>query len=88
MLRGRVVTVLCLGALMCALAPAAASAQATGQISGRVTDTTGGVLPGVDVTLTRIDTGAARPSVTTLSGAAVDVGAGAIGGTMTTGCST
>ena len=48
---------------LCALAPLAAFAQTTAQISGRVTDASGAVVPGVDVTLTNLDTGvAASPS--------------------------
>jgi hypothetical protein len=48
----------CIGIWM--LSAPAARAQATGEISGRVTDATGAVLPGVDVTLTRVDTGTER----------------------------
>jgi hypothetical protein len=66
MLRGRALS---LAAWLCVLAPAAVLAQATGQISGRVTDATGAVLPGVDVTLTRTDTGVSRPAVTNETGA-------------------
>ena len=40
-------------------------AQGTqGTISGVVKDTTGGVLPGVEVTVTHVDTGSARTAVT------------------------
>ena len=60
-------TALC--ACLAMLAPAAAAAQATGEITGRVTDATGAVLPGVDVTLTRTDTGVARTAVTNETGA-------------------
>src|SRR5688500_2936380 len=69
MLRTRIPAALVLASLICASAPAVVSAQATGQISGRVTDMTGGVLPGVDVTLTRTDTGGARQVVTNETGA-------------------
>jgi hypothetical protein len=65
----RVVAAVSLCALVFALVPAAVWAQATGQISGRVTDPTGAVVPGVDVTLTRTDTGAAREAVTNETGA-------------------
>jgi len=43
-------------------------AQATGQIAGTVKDQTGAVLPGVEVTVTQIDTGAARTAVTNETG--------------------
>jgi hypothetical protein len=55
--------------VVCALAPAMLFAQATSQISGRVTDRTGAVLPGVEVTLTRTDTGVVRNAVTNETGA-------------------
>jgi hypothetical protein len=52
-----------------ALTSTAALAQTpTGQISGRVTDTSGAVLPGVDVTFTQTDTGLVRSVVTNESG--------------------
>jgi carboxypeptidase family protein len=44
---------------------------ATAQINGRVTDGSGAVLPGVTVTATQTDTGAARTVVTDDSGAYV-----------------
>jgi hypothetical protein len=69
MLRTRVAIILSLTALICSLNPSVVHAQATGQISGRVTDATGGVLPGVDVILTRTDTGVARSVVTNDTGA-------------------
>jgi hypothetical protein len=54
---------------LCALVPTALSAQTpTGQISGRVTDASGAVLPGVDVTFTQTDTGLARSVVTNETG--------------------
>jgi len=58
------------GLFMFALIPAAAFGQAgsTAQISGTVTDTSGGVLPGVDVTVTQTDTGLTRSAVTDESG--------------------
>lgn len=40
----------------------------TGQISGRVTDSSGAVLPGVDVTITQTGTGLVRSTVTNESG--------------------
>src|SRR5687767_11313183 len=51
------------------LTAASALAQVpTGQISGRVTDSSGAVLPGVDVTVTQTDTGLKRSTVTNDSG--------------------
>jgi hypothetical protein len=55
--------------VVCALAPGSVSAQTTAEISGRVTDATGAVLPGVDITLTRVDTGTTRSAVTNDTGA-------------------
>jgi outer membrane receptor protein involved in Fe transport len=46
------------------LLPAVAVAQATGQMNGLVTDTQGGVLPGVTIEVTNIATGALRTAVT------------------------
>ena len=64
-----------LGALFAALAvaisPAAAAAQAqaaNGNIEGTVRDSTGAPLPGVTVTVTNTDTGAARTSMTNPEG--------------------
>jgi hypothetical protein len=44
------------------------SAQATGELAGRVTDESGGVLPGVTVTATQTDTGLVRAAVTDAEG--------------------
>ena len=52
-----------LGAVICALTTTMVFAQGTSTISGRVTDATGAVLPGVDVTLTRTDTNLVRSAV-------------------------
>ena len=46
----------------------AAQAGSTAQISGTVTDSSGGVLPGVDVTVTQTDTGLMRSAVTDATG--------------------
>ena len=47
------------------LTPAISAAQTvTGTLQGTVTDTSGGVLPGVTVTVTQVDTGAERALVT------------------------
>lgn len=56
--------------------PAAASAEAgqsvsSAQISGVVRDSSGGALPGADVTVTKVDTGAVRSVVTGTDGAYV-----------------
>jgi hypothetical protein len=51
------------------LTSSVASAQATAGLAGRVTDESGGVLPGVTVTATQTDTGFTRPAVTDGSGA-------------------
>ncbi|MBI4519994.1 MAG: TonB-dependent receptor [Gemmatimonadetes bacterium] len=60
---------LVMGLSLCALVPEFVFGQApTAQISGRVTDTTGAVLPGVDVTVTHTDTGLVRSVVTNESG--------------------
>lgn len=56
------------GALILIFSSAGAFAQATAQLSGRVTDESGGVLPGVSVTVTQTDTGFTRTTVTDDSG--------------------
>jgi hypothetical protein len=53
-----------LGTVALFLTSALASAQATAQLSGRVTDESGGVLPGVTVTVSQTDTGFTRTTVT------------------------
>ena len=58
-------------ALILLLTSAAAWAQATAQMSGTVRDSSGGVLPGVTVTVTQTDTGFTRTSVTETSGSYV-----------------
>ena len=66
----RMVRVLLAAATICVLTTAPAAAQApTGQISGRVTDSSGAVLPGVDVTVTQTETGLVRSVVTNETGA-------------------
>jgi hypothetical protein len=52
------------GALILVLTSSAAWAQATAELNGRVTDQSGGVLPGVTVTVTQTDTGFSRSVVT------------------------
>ncbi len=58
-------------ALILLLTSAAAWAQATAQMSGTVRDSSGGVLPGVTVTVTQTDTAFTRTSVTEASGSYV-----------------
>src|SRR5215831_9125385 len=48
--------------------PGFSQAGPTGQISGRVSDPTGAVLPGVEVTVTQTETGLVRSAVTNESG--------------------
>ncbi|MBF8301093.1 MAG: hypothetical protein HW394_1463, partial [Acidobacteria bacterium] len=52
------------GALILLLTAGAAWAQATAQLSGTVRDDSGGVLPGVTVTVTQTDTGLVRTTAT------------------------
>jgi len=61
----RMVTALLPAILFLLFIPAFASAQAgsTAQISGAVKDQSGGVLPGVDVTVTQVETGFTRSAV-------------------------
>ena len=54
--------------LLLLMTPMGAWAQSTAQINGRVTDQTGAVLPGVEVTATQTATGIARTAVTDESG--------------------
>ena len=56
-------------ALSLLLAGGVAWAQATARLDGRVTDESGGVLPGVTVTATQTDTGFTRTAVTDGTGA-------------------
>ena len=55
-------------ALVLALAVPAAAQTVTGTIQGTVTDTSGGVLPGVTITLTQVETATARTIVTNAEG--------------------
>ncbi|HEX9368417.1 MAG TPA: TonB-dependent receptor, partial [Vicinamibacterales bacterium] len=61
-------------ALFVLLVAAGAAAQSTGQISGTIKDGSGGVLPGVTVTVTNAGTGIARNAVTDERGAYVLTG--------------
>ena len=57
------------GILILLLTASAAWAQGTAQLSGTVRDESGGVLPGVTVTVTQTNTGLVRTDVTDASGA-------------------
>ena len=57
------------GLLMCAFASPDTWAQATAQISGTATDTTGALLPGVEITATQVETGITRTAITNETGA-------------------
>ena len=61
----RQVPIVLLGVLLPA---AVAWAQATAELAGRVTDESGGVLPGVTVTATQTDTGFTRSAVSDATG--------------------
>ena len=68
----RVGVVRCSRAILIVLLIATAStawAQGTAQLSGTVRDESGGVLPGVTVTVTQTNTGLVRTTVTEASGA-------------------
>jgi hypothetical protein len=60
---------LALAVVALTLSSTAAWAQATGGISGTVRDSSGGVLPGVTITVTHADTGTTRTTVSNESGA-------------------
>ena len=51
-------------ALLIVFGAASAAGQNTGQISGSIKDSSGGVLPGVTITITNVGTGIARTAVT------------------------
>jgi hypothetical protein len=58
-------------AMLLILSCVAAYGQGTAQISGRVTDQSGAVLPGVEVTATQTDTGIPRSTITNETGSYV-----------------
>src|SRR5262245_14569050 len=64
MKRMRSVFVLALFVCLMNWSPAFSQQGPTGQISGRITDSTGAVLPGVEVTTTQTETGLTRSAVT------------------------
>lgn len=53
---------------LAALSSVALAQTITGQISGRVTDSSGGVLPGTTVTITNVDMQVSRPAITDSNG--------------------
>ena len=61
-------TRLCTVLLLFVFSNFTAWAQSTAQLSGRVTDQSGAVLPGVEITATQTDTGIARNTVTNETG--------------------
>src|SRR5438552_14539423 len=64
----RILVVFCGGLLAAALLASTAWAQATAQINGTVKDSTGAVLPGVEITAVQTATGIARTTVTNETG--------------------
>ena len=56
------------GLLLTLIASSAASAQSTAQINGTIKDSSGAVLPGVEVTVNQTDTGLRRSTVTDETG--------------------
>ena len=67
-LMGRIGVNVLVGLLFSALTCTVVSAQSTAQISGIVSDQSGAVLPGVEVTATQTDTGLTRSVVTNETG--------------------
>lgn len=64
----RIGTILCGTFFVCAFASVTVWAQATAQINGRVTDQSGAVLPGVEITATQTETGINRNAITDETG--------------------
>ena len=67
----RKITTLSAVLLVCAVSCGLAWGQATAQISGTVSDQTGAVLPGAEITATQTDTGVARMTVSNETGSYV-----------------
>ena len=61
----------CVSLLICALTSGVIWAQATAQINGTVRDTSGAVLPGVEITVMQTETGITRNTVTNETGSYV-----------------
>ena len=59
---------LVLTALIAGVSGPAAAQTVTGTVQGTVTDTSGGVLPGVTITLSQVETGSERAIVTNAEG--------------------
>ena len=70
MCKARAITSIWIAVTLCGLsaAPVAAQAVAGSQVSGIVRDTSGGVLPGAEVTITKTDTGVVRTVFTDAEG--------------------
>src|SRR5215813_15625151 len=68
MLMKRNFTFALLGVLIAAISCGDVWAQATAQISGAVQDSSGAVLPGVEITATQTETGVSRMTVTNETG--------------------
>ncbi|MGH7485815.1 MAG: carboxypeptidase regulatory-like domain-containing protein, partial [bacterium] len=64
--RSLFIAILCI--LMCTAVFAQSGNSTTGSISGRVTDSSGGALPGVTLTATNLDTGQTRTDVSAANG--------------------
>src|SRR6516164_2841244 len=64
----RILGAICGGLLIAALVSSTVWAQATAQMNGTVKDTTGAVMPGVEITAVQTDTGIARTTVTNETG--------------------
>ena len=64
----RIITALGIALLLTVMTSGTVWAQATAQISGTVTDPTGALIPGVEVTATQTDTTASRTAVTNETG--------------------
>ncbi len=64
----RILNALGMGLLLTVMTSGTVWAQATAQISGTITDPTGALIPGVEVTATQTDTGVSRTVVTNETG--------------------
>src|SRR5687768_14234046 len=60
--------VTCVAVCLLAAAPGAVAQESRGTLQGRVSDATGGVLPGATVEVTNVNTGVATPTTTNEEG--------------------
>src|SRR3954463_22875 len=67
----QIALLLAIGVIICLFGSGSAWAQATAQISGTVKDSSGAVLPGVEVIATQTDTGVGRTAVSNETGSFV-----------------